>query len=1159
MRKLIAGLMSIVLASSVYAAPVSLGNIPKASSVSGGRQTMVDSVVYESSSNIGIGSTAPRGKLDVRSATGVDGFIYGNGSQMTGVVTTSSQYANYKNTVTAADGNGAFSTIRIVPFSVNTYTNINRVDGTVVNKTENGKLVEIAIYDSSLAQVSTTGKREIPENGSFSFSLNNPLTVPGTYYLAFGTNSTTSTFNTNSTAAGYYMTAATPLPSTLSSMTAATGSMPALTLKGDAPGIAPGFSYGSTPSGIYVFGWDPVSSQPYGRNANTSKICYSIDTGATFVDLMTEPTYDSGDYMIDLLVLSSKIYILTHKLKLYRSTGLTASDTWDDISCPTTAGLRHSNAQALPYGFTGIFQNYIFIGEYSVIGSEFAPDGPRILRYDTVGDSWALSQEFTGARHIHAFYNAGTAIYASIGDAGYTGIGLWQLTPAGIGAGVGGSDTWTAWTTTTSPHSSNYAVNIIAGDGTFISGIIGAADVVGNHLLFSKTSGTAGSFEFSPLIYRPVGNGSETVWSVIEDNTYGNIYYFTAESSAPALYVTFPPYVQTVKLKDLTDTPPAFIGRTVKAGQVIMTYNQRFTIPSATISAGSRENEPSFDDAIAKNATTSRSVSIGTTAQPGVTLDIGGFSSTKTARSNSIGVKGDIEVDQNIYVDGSLYGNLSGNIGINSTSPRATLDVNGSLYVNNTFNVIGTAGNIGTDVNGNNLTFSLADANYLNAISANGYLNIITNGRTPSYLTASASFRSNGDVYFPNGNVSIGSTVPQAKLEVDGGIYQVSGNVLLGQVSGNVGVGTSTPTAALDIGGVSLTNTLRSNTLGVKGDVEVDQNIYTDGRLLTASGSNTAPAYAFSAEPGMGMYRVTTNWMGFAINSAAVLQLKAAGASAAGYAIANHSNPLLYGMRFGSDGIIGWTDNINASSDTMDIGVSRGAVGKLYVGNGTAGTYAGTLIAGNIGLGTTSPRYTLEADGSVYIGGIGGNTIIDTDGSIYNYGNATVFEDLRFPAQALAAGATAADPCAVIGSTLRTRCFDGATTAESMEVSVQFPHRRRLNSIIYPHVHWGPSNTDAGNVKWQLEYSCANINDTFPASSTISVIDASDTVAHKHQIVAFPEIDTSLYGTLSSMCLMRIFRNPADGSDNYESDAELYEFDIHYEVDTDGSRSEYVK
>ena len=44
----------------------------------------------------------------------------------------------------------------------------------------------------------------------------------------------------------------------------------------------------------------------------------------------------------------------------------------------------------------------------------------------------------------------------------------------------------------------------------------------------------------------------------------------------------------------------------------------------------------------------------------------------------------------------------------------------------------------------------------------------------------------------------------------------------------------------------------------------------------------------------------------------------------------------------------------------FDIGLSRGGVGKIYVGNGTAGDYTGTLIAGNVGIGTVSPAAVLH-------------------------------------------------------------------------------------------------------------------------------------------------------------------------------------------------------
>lgn len=55
-----------------------------------------------------------------------------------------------------------------------------------------------------------------------------------------------------------------------------------------------------------------------------------------------------------------------------------------------------------------------------------------------------------------------------------------------------------------------------------------------------------------------------------------------------------------------------------------------------------------------------------------------------------------------------------------------------------------------------------------------------------------------------------------------------------------------------------------------------------------------------------------------------------------------------------SDIGLAFSSNINADG-TPDIGISRGAAGKLYVGNGTVADYSGTLISSKTGIGTVSP------------------------------------------------------------------------------------------------------------------------------------------------------------------------------------------------------------
>lgn len=75
-----------------------------------------------------------------------------------------------------------------------------------------------------------------------------------------------------------------------------------------------------------------------------------------------------------------------------------------------------------------------------------------------------------------------------------------------------------------------------------------------------------------------------------------------------------------------------------------------------------------------------------------------------------------------------------------------------------------------------------------------------------------------------------------------------------------------------------------------------------------------------------------------------------------------------------------------SGSATRDLGISRGAAGKLYVGNGTSGSKAATLVVDAVGVGTTSPATSLDiynstATSTAYIysggAGLGGRLILE--------------------------------------------------------------------------------------------------------------------------------------------------------------------------------------
>jgi len=186
---------------------------------------------------------------------------------------------------------------------------------------------------------------------------------------------------------------------------------------------------------------------------------------------------------------------------------------------------------------------------------------------------------------------------------------------------------------------------------------------------------------------------------------------------------------------------------------------------------------------------------------------------------------------------------------------------------------------------------------------------------------------------------------------------------------------------------------------------------------------------------------------------------------------------------------------------------------------------------------------------------------VSVDGELELKGTATVWNDIRVPLSSLKRlGFTDPDweqfqDDGAASTGVYAPAF--ATNADQeVFFAAQLPHDWKLGSDLQPHVHWSPSDANAGNVTWKLEYTISDINGTFGNTSTISVTDAADTVALKHQIVGFSsDIDMSSYtdnGDVSIMLICRLYRDVSDG-DTYGSDAFLLETDFHYEIDSLGS------
>lgn len=175
-------------------------------------------------------------------------------------------------------------------------------------------------------------------------------------------------------------------------------------------------------------------------------------------------------------------------------------------------------------------------------------------------------------------------------------------------------------------------------------------------------------------------------------------------------------------------------------------------------------------------------------------------------------------------------------------------------------------------------------------------------------------------------------------------------------------------------------------------------------------------------------------------------------------------------------------------------------------------------------------------------------------GSLPSYAGAAGWDDTMQPALSVRLGATAPDDCNFVGDAtlVKALCFTGTTSATDEEVhfTIQIPHGYKVGSDLYPHVHWAPTSTGAGNVVWQLEYTVSEIGGTFGAASTEAcTATAAGGTAWVHKISGCTTISDAGLG-ISSIMYGRLFRDPDNAGDTYEADAALLGFDIHYYSDT---------
>ena len=196
-----------------------------------------------------------------------------------------------------------------------------------------------------------------------------------------------------------------------------------------------------------------------------------------------------------------------------------------------------------------------------------------------------------------------------------------------------------------------------------------------------------------------------------------------------------------------------------------------------------------------------------------------------------------------------------------------------------------------------------------------------------------------------------------------------------------------------------------------------------------------------------------------------------------------------------------------------------------------------------------------------YINGIKYGTATDysefeADGTLIFSGSATTWNDIFFP---LTTARRGANNFPVFSETEVAYVFPSSDTSHIMYMVGQMPHDRKVGSDISPHVHW--KQTQSGSPVFKLDYKWFGIGQDISATWNTLVMDKRVipyTSGSVHQLNYGDMISGSIVDPtvgVSSIIIMKLYRD-----DNaYAGNAVAYQFDIHYQQDSVGSRTEYSK
>jgi len=193
--------------------------------------------------------------------------------------------------------------------------------------------------------------------------------------------------------------------------------------------------------------------------------------------------------------------------------------------------------------------------------------------------------------------------------------------------------------------------------------------------------------------------------------------------------------------------------------------------------------------------------------------------------------------------------------------------------------------------------------------------------------------------------------------------------------------------------------------------------------------------------------------------------------------------------------------------------------------------------------------------------GTGDNyTETQDDGSIIRYGNATTWDDLvgSLISRRLTSVSGRLDYDFDENAIVMQNNGDPTNNADRLIFNYQKPHKAKQNSEFRLHIHWEQDTTN--KIEWQIDYRIQINNELKTTAWTTTTANSDDNNVFTYpgtgtfiQITNLAVIDLSA-ASLSSTIQFRLTR-----TDTTTGNILAVFVDAHYEIDSDGSRQEFIK